>query len=152
MSDENANDEGEKAPDGKTFTQDELDRIVGERVGRERTKFADYDDLKTKASEFDKMAEARKTEQQRLEERAATAEQKAQQAEQRLTRISVALTKKLPAELADRLQGSTQEELEADAERLLELVRPAASGFGDADARRGDVPPDDINAVIFGRR
>jgi hypothetical protein len=35
---------------GKTFTQAELDRIVSERVSRERAKFADYGDLKKKAA------------------------------------------------------------------------------------------------------
>lgn len=34
---------------GKTFTQEELDRIVGERVRRERDKYADYEELKSKA-------------------------------------------------------------------------------------------------------
>lgn len=32
-----------------TFTQEDVDRIVKERVTRERGKFADYDDLKAKA-------------------------------------------------------------------------------------------------------
>ena len=35
----------------QTFTQADVDRIVRERVKREREKFADYDDLKAKAGE-----------------------------------------------------------------------------------------------------
>ena len=34
----------------QTFTQADLDRIVSERLQRERAKFADYDDLKAKAA------------------------------------------------------------------------------------------------------
>lgn len=34
----------------KTFTQAELDRIVADRVSRERAKYADYGDLKKKAA------------------------------------------------------------------------------------------------------
>ena len=36
-------------PKPQTFTQEELDRIVGERVKRERDKFADYAELKARA-------------------------------------------------------------------------------------------------------
>lgn len=42
----------------KTFTQADVDRIVQDRVGRERGKYADYDDLKA-------FKESSKTEQQK---------------------------------------------------------------------------------------
>jgi hypothetical protein len=35
---------------GRTFTQAELDRIVADRVGRERQKYADYGELKKRAA------------------------------------------------------------------------------------------------------
>jgi len=38
------------ADTGKTFTQAELDRIVAERVNRTKAQFADYADLKKKAT------------------------------------------------------------------------------------------------------
>ena len=50
---------------GRTFTQAELDKIVGQRVARERSQFADYDELKTKAGEFDRLAESQKSEVQK---------------------------------------------------------------------------------------
>jgi hypothetical protein len=37
-------------------------------------------------------------------------------------KLRIALAKSVPAELIDRLQGSTKEELEADADKLLSLV------------------------------
>ena len=40
-------------------------------------------------------------------------------------RLRVALDKKLPADLVDRLRGDTAEALAEDADKLLELVRPA---------------------------
>lgn len=52
-------------PTSKTFTQDELDRIVQDRLDRERRKFGDYDDLKAKASRFDELDAASKTELER---------------------------------------------------------------------------------------
>ncbi|AHV98990.1 scaffolding protein [Paenibacillus sabinae] len=74
----------------KTFTQDELDRIVADRIARERKKtekFADYDDIKAKLSEFEKSeAERQKAEMsatERLEAEKAEALKKAQEAEER---------------------------------------------------------------------
>lgn len=59
----------------KTFTQDELDKIVADRIAREKKKldkFADYDDVKTKASEYEKLLEEKRmselSEKERLEE------------------------------------------------------------------------------------
>src|SRR5215470_14375105 len=59
-------------PADKTFTQADVDRIVADRLGRERGKYADYDDLKTKASQFDELAEKNRTEA----EKAVTAARK----------------------------------------------------------------------------
>lgn len=52
-------------------SQDELDRRVGERLARERQKFADYDDLKAKATKFDEAQAAAKTELQQLQDAVA---------------------------------------------------------------------------------
>lgn len=38
---------------GRTFTQDEVNAIVTERLNRERAKYADYNDLKAKAEQCD---------------------------------------------------------------------------------------------------
>lgn len=38
---------------GRTFTQDEVNAIVTERLSRERAKYADYNDLKAKADQCD---------------------------------------------------------------------------------------------------
>src|SRR4051812_30701747 len=48
-----------------TFTQADLDRIVSERLERERAKYRDYPDLKAKATEYEKLAEAQKTQAQK---------------------------------------------------------------------------------------
>lgn len=52
----------------KTFTQEELDAIVRDRLARERQKYPDYEELKTKAAEYDKVQEANKTELQKTQE------------------------------------------------------------------------------------
>ena len=37
----------------RTFTQAEMNAIISDRLSRERSKYADYDDLKAKAQQFD---------------------------------------------------------------------------------------------------
>lgn len=68
--DKGTGDTGDKGGEFKApQSQEEFDRMVGQRLERERTKvtaqFADYDDLKQKAAEHDKAAEASKSEHQK---------------------------------------------------------------------------------------
>lgn len=68
-------------PADRTFSQAELDKIVQERVARAKsTPPADYEDLKTKAAELDKLQEAQKTELEKAQERAEKAERDAEAA------------------------------------------------------------------------
>lgn len=60
------------------LTQADVDRIVKDRVARERSKFADYDDLKSKASKLDEIETANATEQEKA---VKTARDEATQAE-----------------------------------------------------------------------
>ncbi len=56
MSDNNATvttQEGTAEQQEKTFTQAELDSIVKDRLAREKGKYADYEELKAKATKFD---------------------------------------------------------------------------------------------------
>lgn len=46
-------------------TQADLDRIIQDRLSRHDKKYADYDDLKNKAAEYDKYKEDSKSEQQK---------------------------------------------------------------------------------------
>jgi hypothetical protein len=102
-------------PPTDTFTQTDVDRIVADRLKREReatkTKYADYDDLKTKA-------EGAKT----LEDRVAGIEQQAKESEARALRAEVANAKGLTPSQAKRLVGATRDELEADADELVKDI------------------------------
>lgn len=79
----------EQAPDGTdtggststatdTFTpitsQEELDKALGPRLERERSKFGDYKDLKAKASKYDELEQASKSDLEKANDRAAKAE------------------------------------------------------------------------------
>ena len=95
----------------QTFTQADVDRIVRERVQRERAKYADYDDLKAKAAGATT-----------LEDRVAQIERQAKESEARALRAEVANAKGLTPSQAKRLVGETREELEADADELLKDI------------------------------
>lgn len=49
-------------PADKTFSQGDVDRIVADRLARQKAQFGDYDALKAKAAEFDALAEQNRTE------------------------------------------------------------------------------------------
>ncbi len=60
MAEETVNQEvttTETAPD-RTFTQAEVDAIISDRLKREREKYADYADLKTRAGQYDEISKA----------------------------------------------------------------------------------------------
>ncbi|MDT2240699.1 hypothetical protein P7H22_10635 [Paenibacillus larvae] len=75
--------EGEETT--KTFTQEELDKIVADRLAQERKKaekYSDYDDIKTKLTEYERLAEEKRladlSEQERLAEAAKKHEEEKQ--------------------------------------------------------------------------
>jgi hypothetical protein len=92
-----------------------------------------------KVKEFE---DASKSEQEKLTEKLTEQEQRATKAEQNALRMKVALEKNLPAKLVSRLQGSTEEELLADADDLLATVggrrTPAFDGGSRQTAPEGE--------------
>jgi len=119
-----AQENGAEAGGAKTFTQDEVNQLVGQARTEERrkiaSKFADYDDLKTKA-------EGAKT----LEERLAEVEQRAAKAEIDALRSRYAAD--VPEKLRPLLTATTDEELKAQRALILE---------GESDRKKiGNVAP-----------
>lgn len=120
----------------KTFTQAELDKIVQERVGRERAKYDGFEDLKAKAEKYDALEEANKSELQKAQER--TAELEAQikkmthEKEVQAVRTKVATEKGIPAEL---LTGETEEACISQADKILTFAQsngyPAVKDSGE---------------------
>lgn len=87
-----------------------------------------------------------KSETEKLASKLADAERKAQEAELRAMRAEVAAAKGLTPAQAKRLMGSTLEELEADADELLESFKPQ-EGTG-ADAPTSERPAPDLRGGI----
>lgn len=81
-----------------------------------------------KAKRFDELEEASKSELQKAADKAAEAEKRAAEAEQRALRMEIAHAKGLTPAQAKRLVGSTKEELETDADELLETFGTTDDG------------------------
>lgn len=81
-------------------------------------------DLLAKLKEFE---DRDKSESEKLADKVAAAEKRADEAEARALRMEVATAKGLNAAQAKRLVGSTKEDLEADADEILEAF-PAKDG------------------------
>lgn len=113
---------------GRTFTQDEVNRLLAKERRDQEQRFSGYDELKAKAAKFDEAEEANKSELDKALARADKAETELEAARLDALRSRVAAAKNLPAELAGRLTGTTEEELEADADTLAELLRPKQEG------------------------
>jgi hypothetical protein len=71
-------DGGSQAGDAsRTYTQEELDRIVTQRVSKSKAQFKNFDELKEKAEQLDKLQAERQTDVEKAVSRAEKAEAKA---------------------------------------------------------------------------
>jgi hypothetical protein len=124
--------EGEKQE--QTFTQADVDRMIRDRLKREREKFADYDQLKAKAGEA-----------ATAEERIAALEKEIQATHREALRRRVQAAHGISDEDADLfLTGTDEETLTAQAKRLAARESERKQN-GNVVPREGNNPsaPDD---------
>lgn len=141
--DENtANDAGEQSQ-AKPFevisSQEELDRIVQERLARERKKFADYEEAKAAQARLAEIEEANKSELEKAQARAEAAEKQLMEKESLLLRSSILAKHAIPEDFQDLVVGDSEESLVASAEKVAALV--AGRKFdGLIDPKQGQTP------------
>lgn len=87
---ESAAPPAEQAPEARTYSQEDFDRIVGRIRTEEREKFADYTTLKEKAERYDEAANAAKTAEEKLQEQLADRERELEQLRESSKRSQVA--------------------------------------------------------------
>lgn len=135
----------------KTFTEEDLNRIVKDRLDRERKKYSDYNDLKAAKAKLDELEKAKLSDEEKAQAKlkeleAKIAEKEAALAEKALrdvkrSKIEQAIADgrmKLPKgktieSLVKRMVGTTEEEIDVD---LIELM--------------GFFPPDEPSKAIGG--
>ena len=108
----------------QSFTQEELNAIVGKRWARAAEKYADYEELKAKAAKLDEIEESAKSELQKATEKAERLEAELNSLkkadEVRSMRDEVASQTGVPANL---LTAETVEECKAQAEAILSFAK-----------------------------
>ena len=109
-------------------TQEEFDAAIKERLYREKAKYSDYDQLKSRVEELEKENGDLKSTIEATNQSKADADNQLEGLRHQIAgyetaslRTRVALQHGLPYELADRLQGTDEESFKADAERLAGL-------------------------------
>lgn len=120
------NPEGEGTPEGAADTDWVKEAKKWEKRSREN--YAALQAAQAAAEKWTAHEEAQKTEAQKLADKLAEYESKEKTAQAELIRYKVATSKSLPPELVARLKGETLEELEADADALLELIGGVSKG------------------------
>ena len=109
-------------------TQDDLNTIINAPLHRERAKFADYDEIKAKATKHDEAVEAEKSETQKAIERAEAAEAALVAKEAEALRLTIATRHGITGDHLDLLSGVDEAELEAKAAKIAALITKAPRG------------------------
>lgn len=104
-------------------SQEQLDRILSKRLERERSKYADYDELKQKAAE----AADSRTEVEKLTDRIAQLEQERHQSALEAAKARAASEYGVPADL---IVGDDPEAIGSYAQRIAEYVAAQAPKAG----------------------
>ena len=112
-------------------TQEEFDAAIKGRLSREKEKYGDYDQLKSRVAELEEENVGLKSTIEATNQSKADADKQLEEMQNQISnyetaslRTRVALQYGLPYDLADRLQGTDEESLKADAERLASFVKP----------------------------
>lgn len=111
----------ETPPEGeepKTFGADYVKKLRDE-AAKYRTEAKANADAAARLAEIE---DADKSEQQKLTDQLTKITAERDEAVTSAARLRVAVSKGVPAELVDRLRGDTEDELAADADKLLALV------------------------------
>jgi hypothetical protein len=129
MSEESATSEGESTEFKPITSQEDLNKILGDRL--KRAKPADYEDLKAKAARFDEVERASMTETQRLQAQLDELSGKAAKTERENHRLAAIAAEGIPAEYQDLVHGDTPEQFANSAKKARELIAKATA----ADAK-----------------
>lgn len=113
----------------KTFTQAELDKVLSDRLARERAKYEGYDDMKRKAEEFDKLQEATKSETEKAVEKARKEAEAAARAESNKTWETRVVRSEVRVAAAGKLADPE------DAVRFLDLSTFKVDDNGEVDGK-----------------
>lgn len=100
------------------LTQADVDKVVENRLERQRKQFADYDDLKERASKVDSISKEYEDKLKEIGTKTTDLEKQLGAAKLETEKVKVIHEYKLSDELAEFVTGDTAEDLRAKAEKL----------------------------------
>lgn len=103
-------------------SQDDLNKVIDERLKRERAKYTDYKDVKAKATRLDEIEQANQTEAEKTAKRIADLEAELNNTRRDSMRLSIAATHGITDadDIELFLTGTDDETLTKQAKRLAE--------------------------------
>ena len=118
MAEETVTNAVEETPEKtvRTFTQEEVDKFLGQRLYEERAKYADYAELKSKAANHDAMEKSYQEATARNTELEAKIAELQRSIDIRNARTKVSAEFGIPADL---LTGDTEEDCKTQAEAMI---------------------------------
>ena len=139
--------QGAPAEPERTFTQAEMDAIIGDRLKRERAKYADYDELAQKAKAYDEAEEASKSELQKAVEERDRLQAKLEKLEAERARAEAvakaAAENGVDAELLSRMSGDVEENAAFLKTQMAKQSYPSVPDYGEANppsAKKTEIP------------
>ena len=128
-------------------SQDELDAAIKGRLERERAKFKDYNDLKSKAAKLDQIEQESLSELEKANGRATAAESERDAANAEALRVRKFVAHFLSDEERQKLEvanefltGTDEETLDNQAKRLSSLMAEQAKAATDRKKKNPTVP------------
>lgn len=125
-----AGDQDQQQGKVETFSQEDVDRIVADRLARERKKFERHDEFRAAFDRLEEVTAERDGLAQKVAEHEERVKHDALVAE-------VAESKGVPASM---LRGSTKEEMEAHADAILPHLRPSVPRIPGAGVQPEQTP------------
>lgn len=125
-----AGDQDQQQEKAETFSQEDVDRIVADRLSRERKKYERHDEYRAAFEQLESVTAERDGLAKKVQEREERDAHDALVAE-------VAESKGVPASM---LRGSTREEMEAHADAILPHLRPSVPRIPGAGVQPDSTP------------
>lgn len=124
----------------KTFTQAEVDEIVAKRVNASKAQFKAF----VSPSDHAALAKAKSEAESALHDMTASFET----AKADAIKLKVGIDAGLPTDLVARLQGVTEEELRADAEKLAQFI-PKSKSMNAGTTKPVQSPNDQLRQMLL---
>ena len=145
--------EGDDYKEVEAFTQDEVNDIVGKRVEREREKFSDYEDLKTKAASVDTVKAEYETKLGTVTTEVTDLKKQLGTAKLETDKVKIMQEFKLSDDMGEFVTGETADEMRKRAEKLAKGVKSVIPANKEGKPKGGDkTDTKTIAGNLFGKK